>query len=163
MDQIKIGNYLRTLRTQQGLTQAQLAEIIGVSNRSISRWENGSTLPDLSLLVWLADYYHVPISNIIHGQETEESTMNSNDNHQQTVQDIVSYSEKEKKAMRQFFSAIFILGILLSMTSYFLLRGNIQVSEPWIEFVIGLGHGVGFGAMVLGFLITSGLFEKLFK
>lgn len=65
--------------------------------------------------------------------------------------------------MRQFFSAIFILGILLSMASYFLLRGNIQVSEPWIEFVIGLGHGVGFGAMVLGFLITSGLFEKLFK
>lgn len=98
MDQIKIGNYLRTLRTQQGLTQAQLAEIIGVSNRSISRWENGSTLPDLSLLVWLVDYYHVPISNIIHGQETEESTMNSNDNHQQTVQDIVSYSEKEKKS-----------------------------------------------------------------
>lgn len=160
MNQIQIGNYLRTLRTQRSLTQAQLAEIIGVSNRSISRWENGSTLPDLSLLVWLADYYDVPISNIIHGKEMEETTMKPNDSHKQTVQDIVSYSEKEKQAIRQFFNVIFLLGMILSITSYFLLRGNIQVEEPWIEFIIGLCHGFGFGAMILGFLVTSGLFKK---
>ena len=46
MDQIRIGNFLRELRRQQNLTQEQLAEQLGVSRRTVSRWETGSNLPD---------------------------------------------------------------------------------------------------------------------
>lgn len=160
MNQIQIGHYLRTLRTKKGLTQAELAEVIGVSNRSISRWENGSTLPDLSILVWLADYYQVPISHIIHGKEMEETPMTDHKEDKQTVHDIVHYSEKEKLVLRRFFSFLFILGIIFSLVSYFLLREHLEINKPWVEFVIGLGHGVGFGVMILGLLISSGLFKK---
>ena len=51
MDQTKIGHFLKELRGTKKLTQEQLAEFLGVSNRSISRWENGVNLPDLSLLI----------------------------------------------------------------------------------------------------------------
>ena len=51
MDQKKIGNLLKKLRSEKGLTQEQLAEILNVSNRTVSRWETGSNMPDISLLV----------------------------------------------------------------------------------------------------------------
>ena len=59
IDQIKIGGFLRALRKEKELTQEQLAEKFGVSSRSVSRWENGNTMPELSVLVELADYYKV--------------------------------------------------------------------------------------------------------
>ena len=55
MDQIKIGNLLRELRKEKELSQEQLAEKFGVSSRSVSRWENGNTMPDISLLIELAE------------------------------------------------------------------------------------------------------------
>ena len=47
MDQIKIGSFLNELRMEKGLTQAKLAEQLNTTNRSVSRWETGSTLPDI--------------------------------------------------------------------------------------------------------------------
>ena len=50
MNQIKIGMFLQELRNEKGITQEQLAEQLGVSNRTVSRWETGSNMPDISLL-----------------------------------------------------------------------------------------------------------------
>ena len=68
IDQIKIGAYLRELRKEKGLTQETLAEKFGVSSRSVSRWENGNTIPDLSILIELADYYAVDVLVIVEGE-----------------------------------------------------------------------------------------------
>ena len=51
MDQQKVGRHLAEKRKEKSLTQAQLAEILGVSDRSVSRWENGVTMPDVSLFL----------------------------------------------------------------------------------------------------------------
>ena len=59
MDQKKIGAFLKALRAEKGLTQEQLAEKMLVSSRTVSRWETGSNLPDLSVLVEIADFYGV--------------------------------------------------------------------------------------------------------
>ena len=61
MNQKKIGEFLKQLRKEKGLTQEQLAEQFYVSGRTVSRWETGSNMPDLSVLVELADYYEVDI------------------------------------------------------------------------------------------------------
>ena len=75
MDQKKIGSLLRELRKEKGLTQEQLAEHFGVSNTPVSRWENGSNMPDLSLLVEIADYYDVEIREILDGERKSENMM----------------------------------------------------------------------------------------
>ena len=54
MNQIKIGSFLKELRNEKGITQEQFAEQLGVSNRTVSRWETGSNMPDISLLVEIA-------------------------------------------------------------------------------------------------------------
>ena len=59
MDQSKIGAFLKSLRKEKNLTQEQLAEQLNVSGRTVSRWETGSNMPDISLLVELAEFFGV--------------------------------------------------------------------------------------------------------
>jgi len=72
MDQVEIGSFLRILRKEKGLTQEQLAEKFNLAGRTISRWENGNNMPDLSILVELADFYDVDIREIIDGERKSE-------------------------------------------------------------------------------------------
>ncbi len=57
MNKEKIGKFLRELRKQKGLTQEQIAEKFNVSNRTISRWENGYNMPAIDILIEISDYY----------------------------------------------------------------------------------------------------------
>ena len=68
MDQKKTGAYLKSLRREKGLTQEQLAEKFYVSSRTVSRWETGNNLPDVGMLVELADFYNADIRDIIDGE-----------------------------------------------------------------------------------------------
>lgn len=68
MDQQKIGSFLRELRKEKPMTQEQLAEALGVSGRTVSRWETGRSLPDLDLLMVLADYYGVALRELLDGE-----------------------------------------------------------------------------------------------
>ena len=72
MDQIKIGRFLKQLRKEKGITQEQLAEALNVSNRTVSRWETGNNMPDISILVDIADYYDISIPEIIDGERKSE-------------------------------------------------------------------------------------------
>lgn len=94
IDQIKIGSFLRELRKEKELTQEQLAEKFGVSSRSVSRWENGNTMPELSILVELADYYEVDIKEIIDGERKSESMEKEE---KETLKKVADYAEAEKK------------------------------------------------------------------
>ena len=68
MDQKKTGEFLKQLRLEKQMTQEQLAEKFNVSSRSVSRWETGRNLPDISLLVEIADFYDVDVREIIEGE-----------------------------------------------------------------------------------------------
>ena len=94
IDQIKIGGFLRELRKEKELTQEQLAEKFGVSSRSVSRWENGNTMPELGILVELADYYEVDIKEIIDGERKSE---NMKKEEKETLRKVADYAEVEKK------------------------------------------------------------------
>lgn len=71
MDQKGIGRFLRELRVGRGLTQEQAAAELGVSARTVSRWETGANLPDLEVLVCLADFYGVGIREVLDGRRED--------------------------------------------------------------------------------------------
>lgn len=81
MDQKKTGEFLKSLRREKALTQEQLGERFYVSSRTISRWETGANMPDVAMLLELADYYGVDIREIIDGErkptvpETKETLL----------------------------------------------------------------------------------------
>ena len=68
MDQKKTGSFLKQLRNEKKLTQEQLAEKLQITSRTVSRWETGSNMPDISMLLELADFYEVDIREIIDGE-----------------------------------------------------------------------------------------------
>lgn len=72
MDQIKIGGFIAELRKEQNLTQEQLAERIGVSNRSVSRWETGKNMPDISLFTPLCELLGISVNELICGERVPE-------------------------------------------------------------------------------------------
>ena len=73
MDQQKVGEFLKTLRKEKNLTQEDLADKMNVSRRTVSRWETGNNLPDLALLVELADFYGVDMREIFNGERKTET------------------------------------------------------------------------------------------
>ena len=69
MNQQKIGRFISECRKQKGLTQAQLAEALGVSDKTISRWETGKTMPDLSFYEPLCETLDVQISELLYAKK----------------------------------------------------------------------------------------------
>lgn len=93
MDQKKIGSFLKELRKEKGLTQEQVANTFNVTNRTVSRWETGSNMPDISLLVAIAEFYDVDVREIIDGER-------KNDNMDKEVKEVAEkmadYGQRER-------------------------------------------------------------------
>ena len=73
MNQEKIGQFIATCRKQKKLTQAQLAEELGVTDRSVSNWENGKCMPDYSLLIPLSKELNISVNELISGEKLNET------------------------------------------------------------------------------------------
>ena len=73
MDQEKIGVFISTLRKEQGMTQQQLADAIGVSNKTISKWECGKGMPELALIVPLCHILQISINEFLSGEHLLEN------------------------------------------------------------------------------------------
>ena len=76
MNPKEIGAFLKQLRNEKEITQERLAEILGVSGRTVSRWETGTNLPDLSILVEISEFYDVEIKEILNGERKSENREN---------------------------------------------------------------------------------------
>lgn len=151
MDQQKIGSFLKQLRKEKNLTQEQLAEILHVSGRSVSRWETGSNLPDLSILVDLAEFYSVDIKEIIDGERKSE---NIKMEEKETIEKIVEYSGTEKRKKAGKLNKYFLLGlacvaVVILNRQFDLLSYIFQDSVD--EFISGLLCGLGLLFEFIGF------------
>lgn len=71
MDQKKIGVFICTLRKEKGLTQAELSERLGISNRTVSKWENGDGLPDIAMLPTLAKELNITVDELLSAEKRE--------------------------------------------------------------------------------------------
>lgn len=75
---MNIGNNISALRKKKGITQEELANELGVSAQAVSKWENNSSCPDVSLLTEIADYFGVSVDSLL--RENEEDIVNSSEN-----------------------------------------------------------------------------------
>lgn len=72
MDQKRIGSFISECRKDKGLTQAQFAELLGLSDKSVSRWENGKTMPDLSLYEPICSILGIQVSELLYSRKMED-------------------------------------------------------------------------------------------
>ena len=119
MDQIKIAAFLKELRKSKDLTQDQLAEKLNISSRTVSRWETGSNMPDIGMLVEIADFYDVSITEIIYGERKSE-TMDQES--RETAVAMAEYGQNEVRVGKQK-----VLGVLMSGFGIFIIVSALSI------------------------------------
>lgn len=160
MDQKKTGSFLRELRKEKQLTQEQLAERFGVTSRSVSRWETGSNMPDLSILVELADFYDVDIRDIIDGERKGE---NVNNEEKERLQLVADYAENEKNILLMRLRIISIVGLVSLVAGLVMLVISRDNNLPVYDYLMGTLMGVAIGALLVAVFYSTGVLENMRK
>lgn len=158
MDQKKIGSLLKELRKEKGLTQEQLAEHFFVSARSVSRWENGINMPELSLLVELADFYDVDIREIIDGERKSE---NMNKEEKEVLRKLADYAENEKDSLMKRVCIISCVGFGSLLLALLFESSGIGQINPLLMCIEGIAFGLAVGALLTCVFFTTGILLKM--
>ncbi len=124
MDQLKIGSFISELRKSKKLTQEQFAEILGVTQKSVSRWETGKNMPDISLLQPIAKELDISVTELLNG---ERSTVPIEEKTTEAVLQLIDYSSHVKKDQVYSWKDInfitwvfFVLSVVLLLISAFI-------------------------------------------
>ena len=160
MDQKKIGSFLKELRKEKGITQEQFAELLGVSGRTVSRWETGSNMPDISLLVSIAEYFDISIPEIINGERKSE---NMNEEVREVAETLADYANTEKETIIKNIRRHSMLGtgalvvcMILELTEAVAKSKIFELIFLYAEVLVGV-------AMVMILMHTTGLLTKIRK
>ena len=141
MDQVKIGKFISELRKERKLTQEQLAEKLGVSQKSVSRWETGKNMPDMSLLQGLSSELGITVSELLDGERSLAEGKSADE----AINQIINYSMKTKR--EQIFSkqdVDFISGVIAALVVIILGISAFAGMQTIPLVVLGL---VGIGAV----------------
>ena len=153
MDTKKIGAFLKQCRKEKNLTQEQLAEKFRVSARTVSRWETGTNMPDLSILVELAEYYDVEMRELLDGERSQAM----NKEMRETLDKVAMYEEWTKRKALQAgnlaFASMFVIGVM-AIIIQMLLTINIR-------FILGETVSVLAGGILYAtIMIYNGIWDK---
>ncbi len=164
MNQKKTGEFLKQLRKEKEMTQEQLAEQFCVSARTVSRWETGSNMPDLSILIELADYYDVDIREIIDGERKSE---NMDQETKDTLKKVAEYTAEEKKKLKSKMLDLMAGAAILLVFSSVLFEGETKgllngiIPESACHNIMMFSQGLAIAALVLNMMYLLGVFEKI--
>lgn len=181
MDQKKIGRLIRELRKEKGLTQEQLSEVLGVTNRSVSRWENGVNMPDFDLVITLARYFDVDMEELLNGErkteqkdvgkdakkdETRSGMEDGRRNEmidkrtEETLLKVADYTKEEQMCVTKRMNRIFILGVAAFLV-YMVLEMQGLTATGVYEDIASFALGLVLGILIVGILYTSRYMSRI--
>ena len=116
MNQEKIGKFIANCRKQKNMTQQELAEKLGVSDRTIGNWENGRNMPDLSLFKPLCNELNISLNDLMSGEKVKEKEYQ--DKLEENIINTINYTNKKIENKNNYIGLILIIfGILISITA----------------------------------------------
>ncbi len=142
MNQKQIGNFIAQKRKEKNLTQMQLAEILGVSNKTISKWENGNCMPDYSIIKPLCKELGITVSELMDGEEKDNTPENAEDMRIMFLLRRVHGLEKQNKLIYGFL--VVVLGVA------FLVLSQLLGGTNFTDFFSGIFLGLSIGLMLIG-------------
>lgn len=129
MNQIVIGNFIEKKRKEQNLTQAQLAEKLGVSNKTVSKWENGKCMPDYGVIQPLCTELGVTVSELMDGEEQAQDSIRAYDDEQ--ILDLIKRTQALESQRETLVGIILIvMGMALGAMSFTLGGSDVKDFFP---------------------------------
>ncbi len=128
MDQIKIGRFIAECRKLQGYTQAQLAEKLNITDRAVSKWETGRSLPDSSIMLDLCDILGISVNELLNGEKI--NVENNNQKNEQLLLEMAKELESKNRTIWSAMWAIMTVSILALLAGIFAVAFFIP-EGPW--------------------------------
>ena len=118
MDQLKIGKFIADCRKRKNLTQMQLAEKLGITDKAVSKWERGVAMPDTSIMLELCDILGISVNELLSGEKINME--NSSQKNEQLLLDMAKELEKKNKTIWSSMWAIMIVSMTALIAGIFI-------------------------------------------
>ncbi len=150
MDQIKIGKFIATRRKKENMTQVQLAEKLGITDRAVSKWENGRSLPDSSVMLELCAVLKITVNELLSGEKVTMEQYNK-----ELEKNLLDVIREKEQADRQLLSMEVVIGAVVTVMYLLLvLVACFAQMADWVRtalIVLGLiplGVGIGYAVRI---------------
>ena len=158
MDQIKIGKFIAECRKKRNLTQKQLAEKLCITDRAISKWENGRGMPDSSIMLDLCKELNISVNELLSGEVIE-----MDDYKKQAEENLIEMKKQKEESDKRLLTAEIVIGILTTLVFLILIFvASFVKMEDWLRVTLIATGVVPFIIMIL-FAIrieqTAGYYE----
>lgn len=153
MNQLTIGKFIARTRKEKNLTQEQLAEKLGVSNKTVSKWECGKCMPDYGIVKPLCQELGITISELMDGEVKDDNSIRVFDE-EQILNMLALIQQLERQKMSIFGILLIVMGIALLAFS------QLHGGTDFRDFLSGLMMGISVGEMLVGVFIIGRSFTK---
>lgn len=148
MNQINTGVFISKKRKEMNLTQEQLAEKLGVSNKTISKWETGKCMPDYSIVKPLCEQLNITVAELMDGSDAEEKSVRTYDEEQ--IMDLLRRTQELERQKNILYGIVLIImGIALQVLSHTFGGSDVQ------DFLSGILLGISVAEMLVGVYVVG--------
>ena len=148
MNQQLTGKFIAHKRREKNLTQEQLAEKLGVSNKTVSKWETGKCMPDYSVVKALCNELEITVAELMDGEASDEKSVRTYDEEQ--IIDLLKRTQNLEKQKNLLYGILLIvMGIALQALSHTLGGSNVK------DFFSGLLLGISIAEMLVGIYVVG--------
>ena len=143
MDQVKIGQFIKAVRKEKNLTQREVAEQLLISEKTVSKWETGNGLPEVSLMKPLCDLLGISLNEFFSGERLDEKQY-----YVKAEANIMSLAEEKAKAKKSIICSVIVIVMTVLASFTLILAAGLFEMALWLRIIF---------IAVAGFLIVSGL------
>lgn len=131
MDQIKIGKFIKLMRAERNMTQRELADALSISDKTISKWETGCGLPEVSLMLPLCDVLKISVNELLSGQRLDEKQYIKKA--EENIMDLIKEKAEAKKKI--VLSVLIVLMAMISAVTFVVLAGYLEM-QTWLRVLL---------------------------
>ena len=144
MDQIKIGKFIAECRKKNNLTQMQLAEKLNITDRAISKWENGKAMPDSSIMLDLCNELKISVNELLSGEVLEMNGYNA-----KLEQNLIEMVKQKEQSDKRLLTIEIVIGLLISIVFFALIFiASLVEMEDWLRIMLILTGFIPFIIMI---------------
>lgn len=147
MDQQKIGRFIAACRKEKGYTQATLAQMLGITDRAISKWENARSMPDVSIMMDLCEILEINVNELLSGERIEEMK----EYKERAEENLVELTKQEELRNKKLLSLEMVIGYVSSISFIMMIftASYAKISPIWkaanivvasVIFAVGMVH-----------------------
>ena len=149
MDQVKIGRFMKAIRKEKNFTQREIAEKLNISEKTVSKWETGNGLPEVSLMLPLCELLGISVNELLSGERLDEKRY-----FEKAEQNIMSLMEEKAEAKKKLVIAL-IIAVITSLAGLtIILLAALLEMQLWLRIVLiviavaVMGTGIGIACVL---------------